>query len=137
MVFGTVPHVRIEPFLIQHDIRSDNSAAAASREIGAVIHKISVVRFTAAGTIGSLNTPVELKHVFAAGRLMETVNVLCDHRLEFPFRLQLGKPYMGTVRLDAVDDQLFAMETVVFLRPTFKKTVAQNRFGRILPLLVV
>ena len=80
---------------------------------------------------------MQLKHLFAAGRLMEPVDVLRHDGAELSLPLQLGQAQVGAVRLDAVDHELFPMEAVILLRVPLEKAVAQDRLWRISPFLVI
>ena len=68
---------------------------------------------------------------------MQPVDVLRDDRAQLPLALKLGKTEMDTVRLHAVDNELLAVEAVIFLRVPVKEAAAQNSLGRVLPLLVI
>ena len=80
---------------------------------------------------------MQLQHVFAAGRLMQPVDILRDDRAQLAFGLQFRQTLMRPVRLNAVDHELFPVEAVIFLRVAGEKARAEDRLGRIFPLLVV
>ena len=74
---------------------------------------------------------------FAAGGLVQAVDVLGDYGQEFSGRFQLGKLVVGRVWLYALNYQFFAVKTVEFLGIRVKKRAADDGFGRILPFLAV
>ena len=80
---------------------------------------------------------MQLQHVFAAGRLMQSVDILRYNGAQLALALQLRKAQMRTIGLHAVDNELCPMKPVILLRVTLKEAVAQNCLRRVLPLLII
>ena len=80
---------------------------------------------------------MQLQYIFASRSLMETVYVLCDHGAKLTLPLELCEPKMRAVWLYTLNDKLCTMKTVILVRILAEKAVAQDRFRRVLPLLVV
>ena len=80
---------------------------------------------------------MQLVHRFAACGLMQTVDVLGDHRPQLTLLLQLCQPQMGGIGLCTLYDQLIAVKTVEFLRVFLPEGMAEDGFGRVVVFLVV
>ena len=65
---------------------------------------------------------MELKYIFAAGGIMQSVYILRDHRLELTDSLKLGELQMRRIGLNAVNEQLVTVKTEKF-RCVFLKKV--------------
>ena len=135
--YRSVKYILVKAFFIQHDIGPDHAAAAAARHAAAVIDHVGGIGLAAFGAIGAQDATVQFEHVFAAGSLVQSVYVLRDHGAQLSFPLKLRKTQMNAVGLHALDDELGAMEAVILLRVFDEKAVAQDRLGRVFPLLVV
>ena len=70
-------------------------------------------------------------------RLMQTVDVLGDHRPQLGLLFQLCQPQMGGIGLCALYDQLIAVKTVELLRVFLPEGMAEDGFGRVVVFLVV
>ena len=80
---------------------------------------------------------MQFQHVFAAGQLMQAVDILGDHSFQFSFPFQFRETKMGHVGFGALHDQLVAVETVEFLRLCFEEAVTDDGLRRILVFQVV
>ena len=80
---------------------------------------------------------MELQHIDAPRRLVQAVDVLGDHRFQLAGALQLRQLQVGRVGLHIGTDQLVPVEAEKFLRPFFKKGVAEHGLRRVVVLLVV
>ena len=88
-------NILVQSLLIEDDVGPDDSAAGAKRQTLAVVYIVCVVDLSASGAIGPEDAAVELKHVFAAGILMEAVYILGDDRLQFALLLKLTELQVG------------------------------------------
>ena len=80
---------------------------------------------------------MQLKHIFAPGRLVQAVDILRDDRLQLALALQLRQAQVGAVGPGPVNDELVTVEFVVLLRMRHEEGVAQDRLGRIIIFLVI
>ena len=69
----------VKPLLIKHDIGADNAAASAAGDTLGLLDYILGVWSAAFGAIDSMYRSVQLIDVFAARRLMQTVDILRDY----------------------------------------------------------
>ena len=74
---------------------------------------------------------------FAAGGLVQAVNVLGDDGQKLSGLFKFGQLVVGRVWLYALDYQFLAVKPVEFLGICVKKRAADYGFGRILPFLAV
>ncbi|MPM79574.1 hypothetical protein SDC9_126613 [bioreactor metagenome] len=81
-----IPHcalnrLLIKALLIKHNIRPDNAAAAAAGDIVLrVNNRLQRIRFTAVHTVIAVHRTVQLIDLFAAGELVQPVDVLRHNR---------------------------------------------------------
>ena len=106
IVHGLCQNVLVQLLLVQHDVRPYDAAALAARDALAVVHLVCRIRHTAARAIGAQDAAVQLQHVFAAGRLMQSVDILRYNGAQLALALQLRKSQMRTIGLHAVDNEL-------------------------------
>ncbi len=88
-------------------------------------------------TVIAQHASVKLKHLAASRRLMQTVDILSNHRPALSVALKLREREMGFVRLRALIQHFVPVKTVKFLRSSDKKTMAQDSFRRIVVFLIV
>lgn len=112
-------------------------AAGARRHAGGARDRLHAVEFAAPLAVIAQGAAVELKDLLAAGGLMESVDVLRDDGLQLARALPLGELTMRGVWLRVGAEELCAVEGEEFLGIAFVVGVAQDRFGRVAPLLVV
>ena len=75
--------------------------------------------------------------MFAACRLMETVDVLGDDGGQFACRLQFSQLFVGGIGLHPGKQHLFLIKLVKLPSMGHEKAVTQDGFGGIFPLLIV
>ena len=80
---------------------------------------------------------MKFEHVLAAGGLMKSVDILCNHSAKFSLFLQFSQTNVSPVRLDPFDYKLFPMKPVILIRITVKEGMTEDRLRRIVPLLVI
>ena len=80
---------------------------------------------------------MQLKHVFAARRLMQPVDVLGDYGLQLALGLQPGQAQMGRVGPGVFHNELIPIELVKLLGVLFKKRMRENGFGRVVVFLMI
>ena len=131
-------HLLVQALLVEHHVRLyDAAALGAAGHAGAVCDKIHIVELAAAGAVVAQGAAVQLVHGFATCGLMQTVNVLGDHRPQPALLLQLCQPQMGGIGLCTLYDQLIAVKTVELLRVFLPEGMAEDGFGRVVVFLVV
>ena len=84
-----------------------------------------------------MHRAVQLDHMLTARRLMQPVNILGDHGGQDAHALQFGQGFVGGVGLCVREQHFFAVKAIEFFRIVLEKSMAQNRFRRIAPFLVV
>ena len=72
-------HIRIQSLLIEYYIRFDHSATSASWNSGCIFYICRIIEFVAFHTIVPVNTSVQFQYILTSGRLMKSVNILCNH----------------------------------------------------------
>ena len=83
-VNGAGNHCVIKTFFIKHDVRLDTPAAfAVGNGFLAVANEVSGEKFPAFHTVIPVDAAMEFKNFFAAGSLVETVDVLGDYSHRF------------------------------------------------------
>ena len=133
-----VHNIRIQAFLVEDDVRFDGSAAlAAFRDAVRFFHIISIIELPAAGAVIAEDRTVQLQNLFAAGFLVQAVDILRDDRLQLPRLLQLGQFPVSRVRLRVQGQHLILVETVEFFRFPHKKCMADDRLRRIVILHMI
>ena len=73
-------HFLIQAFFIEHNIRFDHAAAFAVRNPCAFQNCILIVKPPALHAIIAERTSVQLQYCFAAGSLMQSIDILRDDR---------------------------------------------------------
>lgn len=86
----TLPYVVVKRLLIQNDVGLNHAAALARRHALCAENIIKVIKLSAARAIISVDAPVQFIDVFAARRLMQPVDILRQHRLDFAFLSSLA-----------------------------------------------
>src|SRR5574344_1533564 len=138
----TFDTVFIEIFFIKNNVRFYNSAAFcavrnAVRSVGACGNKVYVIRLVTVHAVIAECAAVQFEHVFTAGSLMKTVDILCNNCLKFSCLFHLCQFEMCVIRFYSFNNEFFTVKTVEFSRICVKKASADDLFRRILPLLVV
>ena len=80
---------------------------------------------------------MKLQHLMTARHLMKIINILRDHSLKPARLLKLCQLKMRCIRLCSITEHLVTVKLIKFFRMTHKKRVAQNRFRRIIILLMI
>lgn len=138
IVQGLFDDVVVQSFFIQDDVGLDGAAAGvALRHALAVEHVFGVKEFMAALAEIAVYAAVQFEDVFAAGLLMEAVDVLRDDGFQLACFFQFGQFYMGGVGLGVQAKHLVAVKPVKFFGLADVKGMAQDRFRRILIFLVI
>ena len=95
------------------------------------------MEFAALHAVIAEDTAVELVYLFAARRLMKSVDILRDNGAELSLLFPFRKLEMRGIRLCAETVHLRAIEAVKLLRFLLEKCVAEYGLGRVIPLLTV
>lgn len=131
----TLPYVVVERLLIQNDVGLNHAAALARRHALCAEDIIEVIKLSAARAIISVDAPVQFINVFAARRLMQPVDILRQHRLDFAFLFKPCQRDMHGVRHGGrIYHILFVVIVKVFRAPR-EEGVRDNDFGRKSPLV--
>ena len=80
---------------------------------------------------------MELDHLFASRLLVQPVDILGQHGLELPLRLQLRQGQVAVVWLCLRIEHLFLIKAIEFLRPADKIAVADDLLRGLGILLIV
>ena len=80
---------------------------------------------------------MQLIHILAASLLVEPIDVLCDHRLQFPLLLPLGQLLVGDVGFKAKGQHLLPIEFEEIGRIPLIKAVADNHLRGITPEIIL
>ncbi len=155
IIHGAVPGIIIKTFLIQDNIRLDDTAAIRAdgditlipagasgivlfeRSIDQIFYFIAGEEPVTSGTMILSNCPVNFIDFFTSGFLMEAVDVLGYNGLQLAGLFKLGKLFMRDIGFNAVDQDLITVETIEFGRFFHKKRMAQYGFGRIIVFLII
>ena len=79
----------IQPLLIEHHIRLNDTAAVTFRHAVLSHDSRKVIKFPAARTVIPVHGAMKLQHLPAPRRLVQPVNILGDHRPQLPPALKL------------------------------------------------
>ena len=124
--------LRIQTFLIENDIRFDNSSALFTpRNALGIFNIFHAVRRIAFYTVIAQHGPMQFQHFFTAGFLMKPVNILCNNGFQLPHLFQPRQCQMRFVGLSLRRQHLIFIEAIKFLRLVHKKRMRNNRFRRI------
>ena len=83
------------------------------------------------------NTAVKFQYPLTPRLLVESINILCDHRLQLAVFFQLGQLLVSRIGLGVGPQHLVPVKAVKFFRPGIKKAAAEDRLRRIIILLVI
>ena len=134
---GTAYHIIIETFLVQYDIRLNDAAAFAARNILGVEDKFSREEFMAFSAVIAENAAVELIDIFTAGSLMETVDILGNDSGQLTLFFQLSQFKVSGIWFSIEAEHFSAVEAIELRSITDEEGVAEDSFRRIVPLLMV
>ena len=134
---GAIHGVTIQRLLIKHHIRLDDAAAGAPGHAGCILDKFRAVEFSAAGAVIAQHGAMKLINAFAAGFLMQAVNVLGHHSGEPALFFPPGENFVGDVWLKAKGQHLLPIESEEILRIPLIEAVADDPLRGILKPLIV
>lgn len=138
IVQGLFDDVVVQSFFVQDDIGLDGAAAGvALRYALAVEHVFGIEEFMAALAEIAVHAAVQFEDVFAAGLLMEAVDILRDDSFQLAGLFQFGQFPMGGVGLRIQAEHLVAVKPVKLFRLADVKRMAQDRFRRVLIFLII
>ena len=127
----------IKPFLVQHNVRLDDSAAGAFRHAFTVPDVLRRKKARTLQAIIPVDAAVQFQHRFAACLLVQAVDILRDDRRQTSAGFQLRQKAVRVVRLRVQGEHFRAVEAIKFLRMARKKGVGQNFLWRIGELLMI
>ena len=131
-------HVIIQTFLIKNHIRFDPAAAGADRNrVPAVPDIFRREEFAALCAVVPVNTAVKLINFFAAGGLVQAVDVLGDNGKQFSFLFPLGQFQVSFVGLRFQGKHFIPVKAEEFFRLLHEEGVGQDGFRRIIVFLIV
>ena len=137
VVHGGGEYIVIQPFLVEHDFRLDDAAAGTFRDALRVSDVFRREELRALQAAVAVDGAVELQHGFAAGLLMQPVDVLGDDGGEFTGFFKLGEEEMCRVGLCLQGEHLVAVEAVKLLRVLAEEGGGQDGLRGIGVTLVV
>ena len=85
----------------------------------------------------AVNAAVQFKHFFAAGHLVQTINILRDNGRELSGGFQLRQLAVGCIGTGCKTDHLLPVEIVKLRRVADKKAVAEDGFRWVIKFLIV
>ena len=115
----------VKAFLIKDHIRFYSPAAfIALRNIGSMHHVFKIEKFSALHAVVFSHCSMQLINIHAAGRLMQSVDILCDDGLQFSGLFKFGQFVMRRVRLYPFYKDLIPVELVKLFRLSHKESMA-------------
>jgi hypothetical protein len=106
----------IQTLAVQHHVRLYDAAAfftPCNAIVVFVRHDIgTVVKSTAGNTVVPHHASVKFQHISASCRLMQTVDILRNHSLQFSNGLKLRKFFVSRVRFNSGNKNLFPVKAV-------------------------
>ena len=95
----TPDHTAVQALLIQNNIRLNDSSTDTSRNSFCFLHGGCVIELSTFLTVISMNASMQFQHLFTPRFLVQTIDILRDHRSQFPHMLQLCQLFVGWIRL--------------------------------------
>lgn len=137
---GPLQRRRVQSLAIEHDVRAHHGGAR--RAVGhapgpGLVEVVDGGARAAPRALQPRPVPVELEHALGARGLVEAVDVLGDHRLQFPGALEAGEETVGGVRGDPLAGGLLGEPGVVGPGAGGEEVYGQHPFEGDLALLVV
>ena len=119
-----------EEFPVEGDIGADQlSADGTGRDLFRTLEDEILVLLPAAGdAVVGADGPVDLIDIFAAGFLVQTVDVLCDHALQHARALKFRQFVVGGIGLCPAGIQVFSIVGKEDFRLFVKAVIAQQVF---------
>ena len=133
----TFDYVLVQRLLIKNHIRFNVSAAGAVRHASTMEDILRSVKLVTLFAVIAQHTAVQLKHVFAACLLVQTIDVLCNNSGQLASLLQLRQLFMRGIGLGIQIQHFIAVELEKLLRTPFVERMAEDGFRRILIGLMV
>ena len=127
----------IQCFLIQYDIRFDNAAAGAAGNAFSSQYILGRIAFMAFKTIIAVDAAVQLQNLFAAGHLVQAVNILGHNGHQLARGLQLRQLAVRRIGAGGQTKHFLPVKIKKLRRVTDKKTVAEDGLRGIGVLLMV
>lgn len=127
---GLIQDIHVQAFLVQDHVGLDAAAAAAHGDAFGVHDIFRVIELAAALAVVAEGAAVELQDVFAAGRLVEAVDVLGDDGFQLSFLFPLGQLFVGLVGLDAGHQELVPVVFEELFGHTRVAGMAEHEFRR-------
>ena len=124
---GAFENILVEGFFVEDDVGLDDAAVfGAAGNAGGVFDEVKVVEAAAGHAVVAHDGAVELVDVFAAGELVQAVDVLGDDGGEFSLALHLGELQMHGAGAVVWRDHFGAVEFEKFLGVAVEKAAAEH-----------
>ena len=134
---GSPDGLVVQGFLVEDHVGLDIAAAGADGDAVAFLDVVEAEASAAVQAVVPGHRAVQFPDSFAARQGVEGVDVLGHHGDEFPLLFQKGQGLVGLVGLDALHQDLVAVEAEELLGVLEEEGVAEDGLRGIVVLLVV
>ena len=125
MIDGILDRFLIQSLLIQHNIRLDDAAAGAVRDVLRIRQKVlCIIKFCTALTVVAMDASMQLQHRFTSRLLMQSIDILRHDCPQSSFLLHLRQLFVRCIRLHIQNQHFVPVKPVKFLWISFKKGMA-------------